>query len=77
MTAKTVAICVALVLVGVLAGIVGVLVGTNVSGVYAFSTPGSAIVVVRMNTRTGELSLCQTMGLKLPAKCGPWGPVSR
>ena len=74
MTAKTVAICVALILVGVLIGMVGVLVGTNVRGVYAFSSIASP-VVWRMNTRTGEMSVCQSGGLKEPATCGQWGPV--
>ena len=80
MTAKTVAIGVALVLVGVLVGLNVPIAEAQRGGPYAISS-GHASTAWRMNVRTGQVSVCKS---KIPFDenpgrpvCSSWGPANR
>ena len=79
MTAKTVAIGAALVLVGVLVGLNVPMAEAQRDGPYALSA-GAVRSVWRMNVRTGQVSFCGSFsGTETPPGkrpvCSPWGPA--
>ncbi len=75
MTPKTVAIGAVLALAGVLLGMnFPIAEAQRVDGPYALTGGGAPAVVWRMNTQTGEVSLCGVAG-PTPS-CSPWGPTT-
>ncbi len=81
MTAKTVAIGVALVLVGVLVGLNVPMAEAQRDGPYALSSSGTGGSAWRANVRTGQVSFCMITGdpKNEPGKrpvCSAWGPAN-
>jgi len=80
MTAKTVAIGVALVLVGVLVGLNVPMAEAQRNGPYAISAGGKGNTVWRADVRTGQVSFCirrASNPFTKPPMCSPWGPANR
>ncbi len=73
MTAKTVAIDVALVLVGVLVGMNVPIAEAQRGGPYAISGDGK--YVWRADVRTGKVSKCFLDSYDKPPLCSVWGPA--
>ncbi len=79
MTAKTVAIGVALVLVGVLLGLNVPMAEAQRGGPYAISAAGTGNTVWRADVRTGQVSYCirgTSDPFSKPPICSPWGPTN-
>jgi len=77
MTAKTVAIGAAVVLVGVVVGMNVPTVEAQRGGAYSFLTVTAGAKIWRLRVGTGQVSFCAAKGTSAPPTCSPWGPVRR